>query len=247
MQWRAGSYWSSRSSHPAAIHKIIAAIGSQLPVEAINVNLSEYNDVSQLAKAFELVNQSIARRCVPLVFFDEFDCALEGDAWAWLKSFLPPMEDGTYQRNSVKEAIFVFAGGTSSTFADFSLHARNRNDPRWPDFAAAKGPDFVSRLHGHMDVMGVNPTGADDDLYLIRRAVFLRSRLSMMKMNGRDSRARIDTDVLYALLHAPAYRHGGRSMRIILELCHRNAISGRARFRQLRSSTCTWTERRLWI
>ena len=97
-----------------------------------------------------------------------------------------------------------------------------RSDPLWIEFAQAKGPDFVSRLHGHVDLMGVNPSGPDDDLYLIRRAVFLRSTLSRLLSLEGDQVSRVNPDLLYALLHAPSYRHGGRSMRIILDLCHRN-------------------------
>ena len=166
------------------------------------------------------------KKIAPIVFFDEFDAALEKasekSSLGWLKFFLAPMEEGVYQGASVKEAILVFAGGTSSTFAEFSRHSRMSSDPLWIQFAEAKGPDFVSRLHGHVDLMGVNPSGPDDDLYLIRRAVFLRSTLARLLDLRPNQVSPVDRNLLYAFLHAPKYRHGGRSMRIILELCERN-------------------------
>ena len=40
-----------------------------------------------------------------------------------------------------------------------------------------KGPDFVSRLSGHIDIIGPNPTDEYDQAYVIRRALILRQIL----------------------------------------------------------------------
>ena len=87
------------------------------------------------------------------------------------------MQDGSFQQGQIDhpigKAIFVFAGGTSARLADF---AGNRSD----EFRLAKGPDFVSRLKGHVDVVGPDPRGGDaeaDPYYRIRRAILLRSML----------------------------------------------------------------------
>jgi hypothetical protein len=205
-----------------AVKQIVGYVKQDLATINISVNLSEFTDVGQLAKKFSDISGEIAKKQVPIVLFDEFDAAFGDVSLGWLKSFLAPMEDGSYQGSSVKEAVFVFAGGTSSTFAEFSRLSRMRSDPLWIDFAKAKGPDFVSRLHGHVDLKGVNPSGPDDDLYLLRRAVFLRSTLTRLLNLKEHQVSPINRDLLYALLHAPSYRHGGRSMRIILDLCHRN-------------------------
>ena len=54
---------------------------------------------------------------LPLVFWDEFDTALEGQPLGWLRYFLAPMQDGAFQDGQITHpigrAIFVFAGGTA--------------------------------------------------------------------------------------------------------------------------------------
>jgi hypothetical protein len=56
---------------------------------------------------------------LPLVFWDEFDTALEGKKLGWLRYFLAPMQDGRFQDGQlvhpIGRSIFVFAGGTSTT------------------------------------------------------------------------------------------------------------------------------------
>ena len=59
---------------------------------------------------------------IPLVFFDEFDSAFKGKL-GWLKYFLAPMQDGVFRLGDsvhpIGKAIFVLAGGTSSTYRQF--------------------------------------------------------------------------------------------------------------------------------
>ena len=47
------------------------------------------------------------------------------------------------------------------------------------DFKSAKGPDFVSRLKGYINVLGPNPVKGSygDPYFIIRRAILLRSSL----------------------------------------------------------------------
>ena len=80
-----------------------------------------------------------------MIIFDEFDTKLGGEHLGWLKYFLAPMQDGQFKAGDliyrIVRAIFVFIGGTSYTFSKF-LGKGNED----PEFRAAKGPDFVSRL-----------------------------------------------------------------------------------------------------
>ena len=49
------------------------------------------------------------------------------------------------------------------------------------EIRAVKGPDFISRLKGFVNVLGPNPPSAhdaSDPFYMIRRAILLRSILS---------------------------------------------------------------------
>ena len=71
--------------------------------------------------------------------------------------FLSPMQDGSFTENEtvhwIGKSIFVFAGGTKYTFREFSGQANSDAD----GFKAVKGSDFVSRLHGFLDILGINP------------------------------------------------------------------------------------------
>jgi ATPase family associated with various cellular activities (AAA) len=146
----------------------------------LEFNLSQFNDLSHLIGAFRLIQDRIMATQIPLVFFDEFDCSDGTDELAWLKYFLAPMQDAEFRDSAVTHplgrAIFVFAGGTSTSFEQFSA-------PWHPDapkeeqdrFAHAKGPDFLSRLRGHVNIMGVSEiSGSDYRSWPIRRAIVFR-------------------------------------------------------------------------
>jgi hypothetical protein len=92
----------------------------------------------------------------------------------------------------------------------------------------AKKPDFISRLRGHLDVMGPNPRGDDDPAMPLRRALLLRSILQRRAPQlFRGDELGIETDVLTALLGIDRYRHGARSIEAIVEM---SALAGKLRF-----------------
>jgi hypothetical protein len=132
------------------------------------------------------------------------------------------MEDGEYRGVNVNSAILVFAGGTSESFSAFSRKDRSKDDPDYASFVKSKGPDFVSRLRGHLEIVGINPREKQDEkpdeLFLVRRAITLRSLLESIQDLRPDEAARIDDNLLHALLHVSEYRHGTRSMRNLLGL-----------------------------
>jgi hypothetical protein len=112
---------------------------------------------------------------------------------------------------------------------------KDDNDEKWK---AAKGPDFLSRLKGFLDVLGPNPPRPDskgttsqktDPYYVIRRAILLRSLLSkrakqfFTKPDGKGE-LRIDDGVLHAFLTGPDFKHGARSMETIVAT---SVLSGR--------------------
>jgi hypothetical protein len=165
---------------------------------------------------------------IPLVFWDEFDASLEGKPLGWLRYFLAPMQDGRFQEGQlvhpIGSAIFVFAGGTSAQMDTFGLDL----DPA--DFRGAKGPDFVSRLKGYVDIQGPNrqearlPDGSEpDSYYVIRRAIILRSLLQRNAPQLFDEEdgpedLRIDPGVLRGFLRTREYKHGVRSMETIIAM-----------------------------
>lgn len=152
---------------------------------------------------------------VPLWFFDEFDsreCEL-------VARFLAPMQDGEMRDGTrlhpIGRGILVFAGGTASTAELFS-HNAGRSDV---DARRLKIPDFVSRLAGIIDIRGINKVDENDNAFLLRRAILLRSLLEKHRGDIRGSRPdelRLHSDLLNALLQTKGYTHGARSMEKIV-------------------------------
>jgi len=194
-------------------------------IEKIEFNLSQLGSPADLMDAFHRVRDVGLSGKLPLVFWDEFDTALDGRPLGWLRYFLAPMQDGSFQKGQVVHpigrAIFVFAGGTARRMEDFGAREMSAED-----FRHAKGPDFVSRLRGFVNVRGPNPDprseseagGADPD-FIVRRAILLRSLLERI---GKDllhgGTLDMDRGVLRAFLTVSEYRHGARSLESILAM-----------------------------
>ncbi|HYJ03848.1 MAG TPA: hypothetical protein VEX43_01860 [Chthoniobacterales bacterium] len=165
----------------------------------------------------------------PLIFFDEFDCQFNGEPLGWLKYFLGPMEEGIIgpthddQWLLMHKSIFVFAGGTKHTYRDFSGEDPSLSEQERLKFEMVKGPDFTSRLRGHVDIKGVNRVGLTDKTFLLRRALMLRQYLktrNLLKKNEYDEyEAQIDYSVIHALLRISNYKHGARSMKALVAMC----------------------------
>ena len=155
---------------------------------------------------------------IPLVFFDEFDSELGGISRGWLRYFLAPMQDGEYTMDGcqypVQGAVFVFAGGTASSFQSF---LPGEDAEAIAAFKAVKGPDFVSRLKGILNIKGPNMNEVTDRKHIIRRAMLLRD-LVLKSVPGicHDGMAEISRGLLSSLLRVSEYRHGSRSIEFIL-------------------------------
>ncbi|MDR1110321.1 MAG: AAA family ATPase [Deltaproteobacteria bacterium] len=190
-------------------------------VEKLEFNVSQFTSEDDLASAFHQVRDVILSGKLPLVFFDEFDSDRVGRALGWLKNFLMPMQDGKFKDASgehpVGKCVMVFAGGTSSTFDDFCLPMNSEDSAVVSAFKNVKGPDFVSRLRGMIDVVGPNRASDTDQNFLLRRALLLRGLLER-KLGVKAGRLPISKDVLHAMLNVPKYKHGARSMESILDM-----------------------------
>lgn len=205
-----------------AVKQVAQSVGRDF--EQIEFNVSQFRGPEDLVDAFHRVRDAGLRGAMPLVFWDEFDTAFEGRPLGWLSRFIGPMQDGRFLRGEVEHplgrAIFVFAGGTADRMSRFGHDL----DPK--ELRAVKGPDFVSRLKGFIDILGPNPAdGCDvssDPYCRIRRAILLRSLIEsnasqLLKATGSGpARVDIDPGVLKALLRIDQYRHGARSMESIL-------------------------------
>ena len=140
------------------------------------------------------------------------------------------MQDGKFRENGafhpLGPAIFVFAGGTASSFAEFSAVRDERAEK------AAKKPDFISRLRGFVDILGPNKAHADDGAVVLRRALLLRSLLlrkepQLVAHGASRQTLRMDPAVLRAFLLVDRYHHGARSMEAIIDMSH---LAGTFRF-----------------
>ncbi|MGD9496004.1 MAG: RyR domain-containing protein [Armatimonadota bacterium] len=188
-------------------------------------NLSQFGGPGDLVDALHQVRDDGLSGAIPLVFWDEFDSDLHAQPLGWLRYFLAPIQDGAFMdgqiRHHIGRAIFVFAGGASQSMAQFD---RGRDDAA---FVRAKGPDFVSRLRGYVNIMGPDPQRdhpGGDPHYLIRRAILLRSLLQrnapriFTDCGAAQPTPDIDPGVLRAFLHVSRYEHGVRSMEAIIRM-----------------------------
>lgn len=214
-------------------------------IEELEFNVSQFESTNDLIDAFHKVRDLVLKGMIPLVFFDEFDSSFEGTKLGWLKYFLAPMNDGKFKHGEtmhpIGKSIFIFAGGTSDTFQDFaredeideslSDEEKDKIEADRKQFRSAKGTDFISRLRGHVNVMGPNRRDGEDTFYMIRRALFLRSMIERKADNilNEDEKANIDDSVLRAFLKVPKYKHGVRSMGAILEM---SMLSDKKKFEQ---------------
>jgi len=241
-------------------------------IEPLEFNLSQWDSPRDLISALHRVRDVVLGGAAPLVFFDEFDTALQGEPLGWLKYFLDPMQSGKFKEGEsihpLGKTIFVFAGGTSGTLQEFARkdlppHIVAPPSPQLQvplgqdynsqktlqlmpigckpgeeaianhegreKFRMAKGPDFVSRLKGYVNILGVNRNGPTDQLYRIRRAVILRNMLEVLAKKRfpdllKGNELQIHAGVLTSLLMTPEYKHGVRSLEAILNM---SSLSGR--------------------
>jgi hypothetical protein len=189
-------------------------------VEFIKCNLAQLSSPTELVTTLLRIKDSDRVR---FLFVDEFDSPLQKEPFGWLRYFLALMEDGEFKHGEqilhIRNAILVFAGGTFQSFQDFAGQSTASSDEKRLEFARAKGPDFVSRLAGHINMIGVNPRDEHDSGYVIRRALRLRALLKKRKLVGHSDIAMIPPALIEALLRAPLYKHGSRSLRIVLDTC----------------------------
>ena len=239
-----------------AIKAIAKSIGSEV-LKAQEFNIAEWRGPEDLTGALHLARDIRLSGAVPLVFFDEFDATVDGNDLFWLKSFLAPMQDGTFKDDSrqhhIGRAIFVFAGGTAKCFQNFEKYSKDSNKKALEDdnadtgeqvetqqdrteqaigysedFKALKGPDFISRLSGFVDIKGINPPQPKDlnKGYMLRRAIILRSHLEKYKsLLNHEGELSIDETVLKAFLETDRFNHGPRSLEAIVRMSSLNKDS----------------------
>ena len=230
------------------------SFGVKQLVDPKNNPIREYNisqaRAEQLPAFFHEIRDLNLEGKTPLCFFDEFD----SQELALLKSFLAPMQDGKFLDGDVLRpigrGIFVFAGGTSNSMAAFEASCE-RPAPKARDYErllkrherakSQKLPDFVSRLHLHLNVKGPNAVSKDtktiktvpfkkraqqDPAYILRRAILLRrfiERFAGSVISEQDKSASIEEGLLDVLLRVHDYRHGARSLELLIKAIVQNS------------------------
>jgi hypothetical protein len=200
-------------------------------IDSITFNISQFQHPDELLDALHQVRDIGLSGKIPLVFWDEFDTPLDGKPLGWLRYFLAPMQDGSFQEGQIVHpigrAIFVFAGGTSHCMEEFGENLDEVEQ------RAAKLPDFISRLKGYLNVLGPNPIeGQRDPYYILRRAIILRVlfELNVPQIVHKEDgvkRVQIDHGILRALLNTQRFKHGVRSIESILAMSN---LAGKERF-----------------
>jgi hypothetical protein len=204
------------------LKKLAEAIGGESLEKPHEVNVSQFTSLDDLSEVFDHVSKVSLSGKVPFVLFDEFDASWEDRAFGWLRYFLAPMQDGAFgsgpKRQEFLRAIFVFIGGVNHSFDILNGRMLNR------DFIEAKGPDFVSRLARHLDVLGIDKRSDGDFGYLLRRALVLRDKVKAHPQMPKDPEPNADsvvlpinTKVLNALLGVDRFKHGTRSLEAIIQ------------------------------
>ncbi|TLD72455.1 hypothetical protein FEM03_03625 [Phragmitibacter flavus] len=191
--------------------------------EPLVFNLAQFKSLDELANAFNLIRNEHIDGAMPVAMFDEFDSSFDNRAFGWLKYLLAPMQDGEFwdgkQNVKLPRCVLVFVGGVNRRFDEMNARVRD------PEFCAAKGPDFISRIRASLNVRGVNKPDETDDQegrYLIRRALLLRGLLTgIHKSLGADLPAKVmDEPLARAFLGIEAFKHGTRSVEAILRMSH---------------------------
>lgn len=228
-----------------SVKEIINSVDPGRKTDPLTFNLAQFSDVDQLTEAFHQVqDRALASDEVPLVIFDEFDSSFGKGPLGWLKFFLAPMQDGLFRGKTgdyrVGRAIFLFSGGTSYTFQDFDSYTFQDFDSTGKKFditsekeiqdssamrRAVKLDDFIGRLRGYLNVLGINP---EDDqsprsLFKLRRAILLRAQLEKLAepifRDEKEGRvANISTEVIKAFLETNKYKYGVRSMEAVIQM-----------------------------
>jgi hypothetical protein len=224
-----------------------AILGDKVPF--LEFNLSQFEGPDELIGSFHEVRDCVLEGATPAVFWDEFD----SQQFRWLQYLLAPMQDGAFQEGQIThpigKCVFIFAGGTSPCIEDFGvagpraldervlaeLTSEERADfrrrhaehvERRRQFVLLKGPDFISRLHGFLNVLGPNPRtdcACSDITWPIRRALILRGILRLKDGEYLHT----DLGLLNALLGVPVYEHGARSFEKVVTSVGQGRAFGR--------------------
>jgi hypothetical protein len=219
---------SGKSFAVKEVAKAIARKIDQNPFEFFEFNLTQFGDPEEINSSIEPIRASVAKGKVPIVFWDEFDCRYDNQAFGYLRYFLPSMQDGvTYVHgapHNIGRAIFVFAGGVKSSWDEMValIHSDDLEQSRMAK--NQKIPDFMSRLRVVIDIDAIDlseqilePNAAAGSLDDLRRILLKRAFIIAHQMDTHWKKAARKTSGLLLRLLLAEYKFGARSIEAVIE------------------------------
>jgi hypothetical protein len=219
---------SGKSFAVKEVAKTIAQKIDQNPFEFFEFNLTQFGKPEEINLSIEPIRASVAKGKVPIVFWDEFDCQYDNQAFGYLRYFLPSMQDGvTYVHGSpynIGRAIFVFAGGVKSSWDEMVslIHSEDHDQVRLAK--NQKVPDFMSRLRVVIDIDAIilseqilKSTATAEELDDLRRILLKRAFIIAHQMDTHWKKAARKTSGLLLRLLLANYKFGARSIEAVIE------------------------------
>ena len=220
---------SGKSFAVKEVAKAIAQKIDQNPFEFFEFNLTQFGKPEEINSSIEPIRASVAKGKVPIVFWDEFDCRYDNQAFGYLRYFLPSMQDGvTYVRGvpyNIGRSIFVFAGGVKSSWDEMVtlIHSDDQDQARLAK--NQKIPDFMSRLRVVIDIDAIDlserilkNSATTEELDDLRRILLKRAFIIAHQMDTHWKKAARKTSGLLLRLLLADYKFGARSIEAVIEV-----------------------------
>jgi len=138
------------------------------------------------------------------------------------ESFAAPMDDSAIRIKESGLRLSIKRGTSKYKRIDDDPainQLKKEKDVQLQSFKNIKGPDFVSRLRGTINVMGPNPKDPSDQNHILRRAIMLRSMCERdRRLATKDGSTPVSSGIIRAMLMVPEFKHGARSMEAILDM-----------------------------
>lgn len=200
-----------------------AAAAGGRKVKPLTFDLSEFTRLEDLAEALHQIRDCGLGGYTAFAYFKNFDAAFLGQPFGWLPHLLPAVSKGWFFDSAVSRpigaALLFFGTSATKSFAAF----RGLAEASLTQVNVQAMQDFIVSLHGYVDMAGFNRGGLGDRLYLLHRAVVLRTLLEERAPGIKfGDGINIDETVLRGLLLVPEYSQGIRSLEAVLTMSHLN-------------------------
>ncbi|KAI1075542.1 hypothetical protein F5B20DRAFT_378838 [Whalleya microplaca] len=220
-----GSRGSGKSFVSVQVVKAAAASCNRA-IRLLRFNLSQLSNTEALSTAFNAARECALSGVLALVYINGFDTELQGAQLGWLTHLLLPMHVGQVldhgEMHHIGPAILLLGSNNTASIEEFQELNREETDE------IPRVQEFLSRLDGYINVLGIDKVDEGDGMFPVRRAVVLRALLEERepKLQGASGIS-IDESVLSGLLMVPRFRHGIRSLRTIIST---SKVTGKSHF-----------------